>query len=78
VNIQDAVGLIDEYFENKTETQFSVEYEDLKRWLLSEFANQYDGKAGQFNVVSKKDNDIQKAIQVMNDPVVYTESFIPQ
>lgn len=78
VNIRDAVSLIDDYFDNKTETQFSVESEDLKRWLLAEFANHYEGKTGRFNVVSKTDDDIQKAIQVMSNPIVYTESFIPQ
>lgn len=78
VNIQDALTLIDRYFKNKTDSQFSVENEDLNQWLLGEFANQFDGKAGRFNVVSQKDSDIQKALKIMNNPVVYTESFIPQ
>ncbi|MBL7014536.1 MAG: S41 family peptidase [Candidatus Marinimicrobia bacterium] len=78
VNIQDALTLIDRYFKNKTNSQFSVENEDLNQWLLGEFANQFDGKAGRFNVVSQKDSDIQKALKIMNNPVVYTESFIPQ
>lgn len=77
-SIQEAIAIMDTYFEEKADNQYSVELDELYGWLLAEFAQQFDGKRGRFNQVSGKDDDIQKALEILANPVVYTESFLPQ
>tara|TARA_B100000003_G_scaffold196475_1_gene199532 strand:- start:1326 stop:2966 length:1641 start_codon:yes stop_codon:yes gene_type:complete len=78
VQIQGALDILDSYFENQALTQFELEYEDLYHWLMVEFADYYDGDSGRIKISSKKDNYIQKALMIFDDPVVYENVFLPQ
>ena len=41
-----------------------------------EFAQQFDGESGRMKVSQKIDEDIIKAISVLDDPFVYRDVFI--
>ncbi|MBT3732129.1 MAG: S41 family peptidase [Candidatus Marinimicrobia bacterium] len=74
----EAIALLDGYYEDVSQNQFKEEVTVVRKWLLAEFAEKFDGKSGRFSVLSQKDNDIQKALEILADPVVYSEIFIPQ
>jgi hypothetical protein len=45
---------------------------------LVEFADYFHGEDGRIKVSFKKDTDIQKAMNILHDPVVYENIFLPQ
>jgi len=78
VQIQGALDILDSYFEQIALTQFEREADKLYHWLLVEFADYFNGEEGRIKVSSKQDTDIQKAINILHDPVVYESIFLPQ
>ena len=76
ISISGALELLDSYFEEKAITQFDRENEDIKQWMLMEFAKQFDGEKGRMKVSQKIDKDIIKAMNILDDPFVYREVFI--
>ena len=76
ISIYGAIELLDSYFEEKAITQFDRENEDIKQWMLMEFAKQFDGEKGRMKVSQTIDEDIIKAMDILDDPFVYREVFI--
>ena len=44
--------------------------------MLMEFAKQFDGEKGRMSISKKIDEDIIKAISILEDPFVYRDVFI--
>ena len=78
VQIQGALDIMDDYFEQIALNQFDKEREKLNHYLLLEFADYFDGEEGRIKLASKKDRDILKALELFHDPVVYEKIFLPQ
>ncbi|MDC1038089.1 S41 family peptidase [Candidatus Marinimicrobia bacterium] len=78
IGIQGAVDILDSYFEQKAISQFELEENKLHNWLMVEFADHFHGNEGRVKQSSIQDKYIQKAISILNDPVVYGEVFSPQ
>jgi carboxyl-terminal processing protease len=78
VQIQGALDILDSYFEQIALTQFEREADKLYHWLLVEFADYFHGEDGRIKVSSKQDTDIQKAMNILHDPIVYESIFLPQ
>ena len=78
VQIQGALDILDSYFEEISINQFDSEKNEIYHWLLVEFADYFDGTAGRFKVSAKKDMDIIKAMDILYDPVVFDNIFLPQ
>ena len=67
---------LDSYFEEKAITQFDRERKDIKDWLLMEFAKQFDGEKGRMKISQMIDDDLTKAMDILDDPFTYREVFI--
>ena len=78
IQIQGAVEIMDSYFEQKSLTQFEKESDKLFHWLLVEFADYFHGDEGRVKQSATQDKDIQKAIMILQDPVVFEKVFLPQ
>ena len=78
IQIQGALDIMDDYFEQIALNQFDKERERLNHYLLLEFADYFDGEEGRIKLASKKDKDILKALELLHDPVVYEKIFLPQ
>ena len=78
IQIQGALDIMDDYFEQIALNQFDKERERLNHYLLLEFADYFDGEEGRIKLASKKDRDILKALELFHDPVVYEKIFLPQ
>ncbi len=78
VQIQGAIDILDSYFEDISINQFDREKNNLHHWLLVEFAEYFNGVEGRFKVSARKDLDIQKAMNILHDPVVFDNIFLPQ
>ena len=78
IQIQGAIEIIDSYFEQKSLTQFETESDKLYHWLLVEFADYFHGDEGRVKQSATQDKDIQKAIMILHDPVVFEKVFLPQ
>ena len=76
ISIIGAIELLDSYFEEKAITQFDRESEDIKDWILMEFAKQFDGEKGRMKISQRIDEDITKAMSILDDPFAYREVFI--
>ena len=76
ISIAGAIQLLDSYFEEKAITQFDRERKDIKDWLLMEFAKQFDGEKGRMKISQRIDEDITKAMDILDDPFTYREVFI--
>jgi hypothetical protein len=46
--------------------------------LLVEFSDHFNGKDGKTRTLAKKDKDIIKALELLNDSVAYENIFVPQ
>ena len=78
VQIQGALDILDSYFEQIAYKQFDKEKEKLNHYLLVEFADFFSGEEGRIQISSRKDKDIQQALNILNDPVAYERIFLPQ
>ena len=78
VQIQGALDILDSYFEQIAYKQFDKEKEKLNHYLLVEFADFFSGEEGRIKISSRKDKDIQQALNILNDPVAYERIFLPQ
>ena len=78
VQIQGALDILDSYFEDVSINQFDTEKKEIHHWLLVEFAEHFKGVEGRFQVSARKDMDIKKAMDILHDPVVFDNIFIPQ
>ena len=78
VQIQGALDIMDDYFEQTALNQFEKEKDRLNHYLLLEFADYFEGEEGRVKLASKKDKDILKALELFHDPVVYEKIFLPQ
>ena len=76
ISITGAIDLLDSYFEEKAITQFDRERNDIHEWMLMEFAKHFDGEQGRMSVSKTIDNDISKAISILEDPFTYRDVFI--
>ena len=76
ISIAGAIQLLDSYFEEKAMTQFDRERKDIKDWLLMEFAKQFDGEKGRMKISQRIDEDITKAMDILDDPFTYRDVFI--
>ncbi len=75
VQIQGAIDIIDSYFEEKSAMQFDKEKNILHHWLMVEFADYYLGQSGKIKISMQKDKDIQKALNVLSDPIAFQNIF---
>ena len=78
IQIQGALEILDSYFEQIALTQFENEEEKMHHWLMVEFADYFHGDEGRVKQSSIEDKDIQKAIMILQDPVVFEKVFLPQ
>ena len=78
IEIQGAIDIIDQYFEELSLSQFEKEKDNLEHWLTIEFADFFEGESGKMKIISEKDADIKTAIDILNDPVTYQNIFLPQ
>ena len=78
VQIKGALDILDSYFEEISINQFDAEKNEIYHWLLVEFADYFNGTAGRFEVSARKDMDIKKAMDILYDPVVFDNIFLPQ
>ena len=78
LSIQGAVDLLDSYFQQKALMQFDLEDEKLHHWLMVEFADYFGGEEGKVKLAATQDKDIMKALTILNDPMAYSQVFIPQ
>ena len=78
IQIQGALEILDSYFEQIALTQFEMEEEKLHHWLMVEFADYFYDVEGRFKQSAIQDKDIQKALTLLHDPVVYENVFLPQ
>ena len=76
ISIIGAIDLLDSYFEEKAITQFDREKNDINEWMLMEFAKHFDGEQGRMSVSKTIDNDISKAMSILEDPFTYRDVFI--
>ena len=76
ISITGAIDLLDSYFEEKAITQFDREKNDINEWMLMEFAKHFDGEQGRMSVSKTIDNDISKAMSILEDPFTYRDVFI--
>ena len=76
ISITGAIDLLDSYFEEKAITQFDRERNDIHEWMLMEFAKHFDGEQGRMSVSKTIDNDISKAMSILEDPFTYRDVFI--
>ena len=78
IQIQGALEILDSYFEQIALTQFEMEEEKLHHWLMVEFADYFHDDEGRVKQSAIQDKDIQKALTLLHDPVVYENVFLPQ
>ena len=78
VQIQGALDILDSYFEDISINQFDREKNNIHHWLLVEFAEHFNGVEGRFKISARKDLDIQKAMNILHDPVAFDDIFLPQ
>jgi len=78
VQIKGGLDILDSYFEEMALTQFEDEKEMLNHHLLAEFSENFDGVKAKTKFMAKKDKDIIKAMEIMEDQMVYKNIFLPQ
>lgn len=78
VQIQGGLDILDSYFEEMALTQFEDEKENLEHSLMVEFADHYNGTNAKTQLMAKKDKDIIKALEIMEDQIAYKNIFLPQ
>ena len=78
VSVLGAIDLLDRYFEEQAITQFDREKEILYNWIMMQFAEHFHGMKGRIKIMSEIDKDMIKALEILQDPFVYKEVFIPQ
>ena len=78
IQIQGALEILDSYFEQIALTQFEMEEEKLHHWLMVEFADYFHDDEGRVKQSAIQDKDIQKALTLLHDPVIYKNVFLPQ
>jgi len=76
--IQSAIDILDNYFEAVAINQFEREEDKLHHWLMVEFADYFHETEGRIKVSAQQDKDIQKALSILHDPVVYESVFTPE
>ena len=78
VSVLGAIDLLDRYFEEQAITQFDREKEILYNWVMMQFSEHFHGMKGRIKIMSEIDRDMIKALEILQDPFVYKEVFIPQ
>ena len=71
VELTSAFEIIDGFFVEKEASLFDKESEDIRKWLLAEFANHYNGKEGRIQFTLQSDEYVEKAISILDDQVTY-------
>jgi len=71
VELTSAFEIIDGFFVEKEASLFDKESEDIRKWLLAEFANHYNGKEGRIQFTLQSDEYVEKAISILDDQVAY-------
>ena len=69
--LNSAFKIIDGFFIDKETSLFDKESEDIRKWLLAEFANHYNGKEGRIQFTLQSDEHVEKAISILDDQVAY-------
>ena len=69
--LNSAFEIIDGFFVEKEASLFDKESEDIRKWLLAEFANHYNGKEGRIQFTLQSDEYVEKAISILEDQVAY-------
>ena len=69
--LNSAFEIIDGFFVEKEASLFDKESEDIRKRLLAEFANHYNGKEGKIKFTLQSDEHVEKAISILNDQVAY-------
>lgn len=78
IQIQGGLDILDSYFEEMALAQFENERENLSHHLLVEFADYFGGPNAKTQLMAKKDRDIIKALEIMEDQVAFKNIFLPQ
>ena len=69
--LNSAFEIIDGFFVEKEASLFDKESEDIRKRLLAEFANHYNGKEGRIKFTLQSDEHVEKAISILDDQVAY-------
>ncbi|HIC76539.1 MAG TPA: hypothetical protein EYO89_01570, partial [Candidatus Dadabacteria bacterium] len=69
--LNSAFEIIDGFFVEKEASLFDKESEDIRKRLLAEFANHYNGKEGRIRFTLQSDEHVEKAISILEDQVAY-------
>ena len=69
--LNSAFQIIDGFFVKKEASLFDKESEDIRKRLLAEFANHYNGKEGRIQFTLQSDEHVEKAISILDDQVAY-------
>ena len=69
--LNSAFEIIDGFFVQEEASLFDKESEDIRKWLLAEFANHYNGKEGRIQFTLQSDEHVEKAISILDDQVAY-------
>ena len=69
--LKSAFEIIDGFFVEKEASLFDKESEDIRKRLLAEFANHYNGKEGRIQFTLQSDEHVEKAISILEDQVAY-------
>ena len=69
--LNSAFEIIDGFFVEKEASLFDKESEDIRKRLLAEFANHYNGKEGRIQFTLQSDEHVEKAISILDDQVAY-------
>ncbi len=69
--LNSAFEIIDGFFVEKEASLFDKESEDIRKRLLAEFANHYNGKEGRIQFTLQSDEHVEKAISILEDQVAY-------
>ena len=66
---------IKEFIQDQTESLFEAEYSDLENGVYSNFAQIYGGNKGRIHFNIQHDDFIEKANEMLHNPIAYTETF---
>ncbi|MCH7613325.1 MAG: S41 family peptidase [Candidatus Marinimicrobia bacterium] len=73
--LNDAFKSIKEFIQDQTESLFEAEYSDLENGVYSNFAQIYGGNKGRIHFNIQHDDFIEKANEMLHNPIAYTETF---
>ena len=68
--------MIEEFIKDTEKTLFKTEYHDLKKSVYANFAQIFGGNKGRIRYNIDQDETINKARELLQNHMAYTETFI--